>query len=89
MNDNPYQSSDGKHKSVTSDIPADRTWMRRGFAVVLFFMSAPMLLIGSAWAVGGSRPHYAHIVIPLGIVTLLTALTMIGIGVHLCFRTVK
>ena len=83
MENNPYRTPNGTPN------PAPQRKSRVGCAIPLFLAASPLLLIGSVWLTGGSRPHYSHIVIPLGACVLAAAATMIGVGIWFCFGSRK
>ena len=48
--------------------------------MILIIASIPMFVVGGIWAMGGSRPHHAAIVVPLGLATLALAVAMVGLA---------
>ena len=80
MVENPYESPRQSGASV------NRSRGNIGCAIILFTISLPMLVGGTLWTLGGSRPHHAHIVVPMGVVTLIIAVAFIGFGIRFCLQ---
>ena len=80
MVENPYEPPRQSRKPLT------RSKRNIGCAANLFALSLPMLVTGTLWTFGGWRPHYAHIVVPMGIVTLILAVAFIGLGIRFCLQ---
>ena len=81
MTDNPYESP----ASHTDRKTARTTIFRIAWAIALVLGALPFLYVGTLWAMGGSRPHHEHIVVPLGLVTLAVTLSVLGVGLMLLF----
>ncbi|QEG21629.1 hypothetical protein MFFC18_14870 [Mariniblastus fucicola] len=81
MTDNPFKAPPEKAKPKS----VSRTGI--GCAAGLFLASLPTLFIGTTWALGGSRAHLSHLVVPLGLGMLVLAVTMTTIAVRIWLKS--
>ena len=58
-----------------------REFIQAASGVTTILLSLPIFGAGILWTLGGSRPHLAPMVVPLGISTLVIAIFVATVGV--------